>query len=124
MNLVKIESFSNKEEIIKWLTSLLLENESPFSPLVQQNNRPNEKFYVVTNENGTIIPSFIYNKGDEAVLLWVHKNFRKKGYATFMLSRLKINYAVAAPDSVPFWEKVGFKRMNTKFASGPIVMRK
>lgn len=124
MNLVKIKTFSNKDEVVKWLTNLLLDSESPFSPLVQEVNRPNENFYVLIDENGAIIPSYILNKGDEALVLWVYKDFRKKGYASFMVSELNIKFAVAAPDSVSFWEKMGFKRMNGKFTSGPIIMRK
>jgi len=119
MKLVKIKNLPNKIEIIKWLTELILESESSYCPLIEQNNLPNENFYVIVNTD--IIPAYISTKNNEALVLWVHKDFRNKGYAKFMINTLGIKYTIAAPSSIPFWQKLGFKRKNNS-SSGPIMM--
>ena len=124
--LIKIKSLPNSQDIIVKLTELLLTTEPSHSPLVEEINHPNGNFYVVIdnhviqNNNGVIIPGYIEVKGDEALVLWIHPDYRNKGYARFMITKLGIKYAVAAPSSIPFWEKLGFQRVNK---SGPIEMR-
>ena len=117
--LIKIKNLPNSKDIIVGLRELLLATEPPGSPLVGEINHPNGNFYVVIDK-GIIIPGYIEVKGDEALVLWIHKDYRNKGYARFMITKLGIKYAVAAPSSIPFWEKLGFRRVSK---SGPVEMR-
>ena len=121
LKLTKIKNLSNSRDIIIWLTELLIESESSNSPLVQKINYPNKEFYILIDKD-VIIPAYIQIKGDETLVLWIHKDYRKKGYAKFMIATLGIKYAIAAPSSIPFWEKIGFRRIN-RLGSGPIEMR-
>ncbi len=119
--LIKIKNLPNSQDILIGLIELLLASEPSHSPLVEKINHPNGDFYVII-DRGIIIPGYIEVKGDEALVLWIHPDYRNKGYAKFMINTLGIKYAVAAPSSIPFWEKLGFRRVN-KFSSGPTEMR-
>ena len=121
LKLMKIKNLPNSRDIIIWLTGLLLESEPSNSPLIEKINYPNKEFYILICDN-IIIPAYIQIKGDEALVLWIHKYYRNKGYAKFMIATLDIKYAVAAPASIPFWEKIGFRRIN-RLGCGPIEMR-
>jgi len=103
------------------LTKSILETEKG-SPLVEPINLPNGNFYVLIADN-KVIPAYILNRKDEALVLWVHKDFRGKGYAKFMVKTLGIRFAVSVPESIPFWEKLGFQRKSNS-NSGPTEMRK
>lgn len=121
MKLVKIKNLPNKQEIIKWLINLLIESESSYSPLISESIHPTENFYILTY-NKILLPAYILSKDNEALVLWVHKDYRKKGYGKFMVNTLGIKHAVAAPRSIHFWEKLGFKRISN--GSGKAVMKR
>jgi hypothetical protein len=122
MKLVKIKNLPNNQEIIKWLIDLLMDSESSYSPLINKTCYPTIEYYLI-KDNDIIIPAYILYENKEALVLWVHKDYRKNGYAKFMVKSLGIKYAVAAPTSIPFWKKLGFKQMSNPYASGPAVMR-
>lgn len=123
LKLVKLKNVEHSKEIIKWLTTLLKESESLYSPLTEEINHPNENFFVI-KDNGVIMPAYILCDRYEALVLWVHESCRKKGYARFMIRAKDIRYAIAAPDSVPFWLKIGFKRVDNSFSTAPIRVRR
>lgn len=83
-------------------------------------NLPTNESYTIT-ENDTIIPAFINIKNDTAILLWVSKEFRKKGYGKFLVKSLNIKYTQAYHTSIPFWKSLGFSTVNSK---GVVCMKK
>ena len=121
MKLVKLKNVPNKNEIISWLIKLLKESESNYSPLIEENNYPNKEFFILINGD-KIIPAYIECKKDEALVLWVHESCRKQGYAKFMINKMGIKYAIAAPDSIQFWKTMGFNQISS--SSGPAIMKR
>jgi hypothetical protein len=91
---------------------------------------PNDESYTI-KENDIIIPAFINIKNDTATLLWVSKEFRKKGYglttcsfhslSRFLVNCFNINYTQAHYTSIPFWKSLGFSIINSK---GVICMKR
>ena len=81
---------------------------------------PNDESYTI-KENDIIIPAFINIKNDTATLLWVSKEFRKKGYGKFLVNCFNIKYTQAHYTSVPFWKSLGFSIINSK---GVICMKR
>lgn len=122
MRLVKLKNVPNKEETIARLISLLKQSESPQSPLVEDINHPNQHFYVVIKDD-VVVPAYILVKDDEALVLWVHRDFRNNGYGKFMVQNMNIRYVTALPSSVSFWKQIGFRTTHGMRDSGPIRMK-
>lgn len=121
-SIIKIKNLSknfNKEEIIEKLIFLVKTNEK-YSPLAEEINLPNKNFYIVLKE-GKIIPAYALVKDNEALVLWVNKDYRRKGYAKLLINSLNIKYTIAYPPSVKFWESLGFVSRSHS-GCGPIEM--
>lgn len=84
------------------------------------NELPNNESYTII-DNEILIPAFINFKGNTVELLWISKDFRRKGYGKFLVNHFKIKYTEAYHKSIPFWESLGFYIINSK---GPICMKK
>lgn len=113
MKVIKVKKLQKiqKEYLIE---QVKLDKERFFDELI------NDESYTI-KENDTIIPAFINIKNDTATLLWVAKEFRKKGYGTFLVNCLNIKYTQAHPTSIPFWKSLGFSIINSK---GVICMKR
>ena len=111
MKVVKIKNLRNKQEKLEWLSLLLLSSEDKNSSILKV--YPNEEFYVLTI-NDDVLPAYVHIKENEAIVLWVHKDYRSKGYASFMIQSLGIKYTIADPGSVAFWQKIGFQQLSSQ----------
>jgi len=62
------------------------------------------------------VPAFVtHNPEDiEHNIIWIREDFRGHGYGEYMINTLKINETYALPESVKFWEKLGFKKIEEK----------
>lgn len=123
LKIIKIKNIPNASEIILWLVTLLKESENHYNPLIEEINLPSKDFFIL-KDCDIIMPAYILCKEDEALVLWVHKSCRKRGYAKFMINSMNIRYAIAAPESIVFWEKIGFKKLDSNLSSGPIRFRR
>lgn len=103
MRICKIKNLKDKK-----ILKDLIENISEFS----SENMPNEDSYVlIVNEK--IIPCYISIKGDEVLSLWVHPNFRGKGYGKFLVNSFPVHYVTSLPFALPFWLSIGFKPISS-----------
>jgi GNAT superfamily N-acetyltransferase len=121
-SIIKIKNLPkhfNKEEIIKELI-FLVQSDEKYSPLAEEINLPNKNFYIVLKEE-KIIPAYALVKDNEALVLWVNKDYRRKGYAKLLINTLNIKYTIAYPPSVKFWESLGFVSRSHS-GCGPIEM--
>jgi hypothetical protein len=121
LKLVKIGTYPNCDEIITYLIGMLKESET--GALTEEINLPTSYFFVI-EDNGVIMPAYILCDRYEALVLWVHKSCRGKGYGKFMVSNRDIRYAVVLESAIPFWLKIGFRRVDNSFSSGPVRVRK
>ena len=113
MKVIKVKKleFLQKEYLIE---QVKLDKERFFDEL------PTNESYTI-KENDTIIPAFINIKNNTAILLWVAKEFRKKGYGRFLVNCFNIKYTQAHHTSIPFWKSLGFSIINSK---GVICMKR
>ncbi len=113
MKAVKIKNLPNKFIIIEELTELVKADEYNNGnwPLTDQNNLPTEDFYVLVKEK-EIIPAYIKIMNETAMVLWVHKDYRRKGYGQFLVKSLNIKYVIAHEPSLNFWQSLGFKTIS------------
>jgi GNAT superfamily N-acetyltransferase len=125
-SIIKIKNLPknfNKEEIISQLI-FLVQSDEKYSPLAEEINLPNKNFYVVVEKHtkeGKIIPAYALVKDNEVLVLWVHKDYRRKGYGKLLINSLNIKHTVAYPPSVKFWESLGFISRSHS-GCGPIEM--
>ena len=132
MKLVKIKSLPDADEVISWLVDLVKNDEMNTGswPLALPSYTPDGNFYVVEDQDSQddriVMPAYIMAIGDEALVLWVDKSCRRKGYAKFMVNSLGIRYCVAIESSVPFWKSLGFKQLNghSNYNQGGIRMKR
>ena len=92
-------------------------NESQKEYLIERVNGDKDRFFVqmpINNtytimENGNIIPAFINIKDNLPNILWVDKEFRRKGYGTFLVNKFNVKYVQVHSHSIPFWKSLGFR---------------
>ena len=104
-------------------------NESEKAYLIESVKNDKERFFtdLPTNssytirDNGIIIPAFINIENDVATLLWINKDFRRKGYGSFLINSFNIKYVQAHHSSISFWKALNFNMVNSK---GLICMKK
>jgi GNAT superfamily N-acetyltransferase len=115
--------FESRADVVRWLTELVVELELAGSPLVQLGCRPTEDFYVMVI-NEVIVPAYISVTDHTAHLLWVHPDYRRRGYAKYMVETLNVKYTFAVQSSVPFWRSLGFACAIRDISDSVIAMTK
>jgi len=62
------------------------------------------------------VPGFVcYDPTDvDATILWIRKDYRRHGYASFLINKLNIKEASVLRSSVKFWTKNGFRESDCR----------
>lgn len=87
--------------------------DDPYESLFYDNRESLLVSYCIGNmygitDNDKLLPAFCVKHDDgEAVMIWVHKKYRRRGIATEFINQLNITKATDfLPGSEPFWKSL------------------
>lgn len=59
-------------------------------------------------------PAFCtFNEKDEMDIIWVHKDWRNRGYARLFIEEFRVPFVFSTKTAIPFWEHMGFQNTGT-----------